>query len=148
MMYPESPKEPRKNDFKYHEKNLPRNDDKPERGGCLSAFLVLNIFANGLLLLVVLGAFFALRSSGEYETYFDPGLQALVYFGFVLLVIRVISAIGLWKWKRWGYIGLMACFAIAIVLGLIGGDLVEVVRSVVWGGILYAMVKPIEPYLD
>lgn len=150
MMYPgtEPPKEPRKNDFQNYAKDLPKNTDKPERGGCLSAFLALNIFANGLLLVVVLGAFFALRSSGEYETYFDPGLQALVYFGFVLLVIRFISAIGLWKWKRWGYIGLMVCFAITIVLGLISGDFTDVTRSVIWGTFLYIMVKPIQPYLD
>jgi len=95
---------------------------------------------------VIIGAFFAIRSSGEY--YFDSGTEMLIYAGFVILVARFISAIGLWNWKMWGYQGLMLGFGITIVLGFLSGDMTDVVRSIIWGGFVYYMVQPIKDYLE
>jgi hypothetical protein len=119
---------------------------RPDRGGCLSAFLALNIFANGLLLVFIIGAFMALRASGEYA--FNSGTEVLIYAGFVILVARFISAVGLWNWKMWGYQGIMVCFGITIVFGTFTGDFTDVVRSIIWGAILYKMVEPIKAHLE
>jgi len=133
-------------DYQQYANDLKNKTGRPDRGGCLSAFLALNIFANGLLLVVIIGAFFAIRSSGEYA--FDSGTEILIYAGFVILVGRFISAIGLWNWKMWGYQGIMLGFAITIVLGIFTGDFTDVIRSIVWAGILYKMVEPIKAHLE
>ena len=148
MMCPDInlPEKHKNNDYQQYAKDLKNVDGRPDRGGCLSAFLALNIFANGLILIIVIGAFFAIRTSGEYV--FDSGTEALVYAGFVILVARFISAIGLWNWKQWGYYGIMAGFAISIAIGLLSGDDMEITRSVVWGVIVYFMVRPIRDYLE
>ena len=134
------------NDYQQIIKDLKNKDGRPERGGCLSAFLALNIFANGLLLVVIIGTFLAIRASGEYV--FDSGTEALIYAGFVILVARFIAAIGLWNWKKWGYQGIMLGFGITIVLGLFTGDFTDVVRSIIWGGFVYYMVQPIKDHLE
>ncbi len=105
-------------------------DSGRQRGGCLSAWLVLVMGANGLGALLVLGQ--AAQSASAADT-------CLVL---ALSIGNVVFAAALWNWKKWGAYGLAASFALVFLLGLALNDLGVILPAVGPAFFLLVLVGP------
>jgi hypothetical protein len=136
-------------DFQYDEK--PKNDKpkigesyEPERGGCLTAFLVVLGVANvGLILvsIVSLGGLDAISSSVRGT------VQFLLFLQVVMSIAAVACAYGLWNWKDWAYKGLFVIYFVNALIGLFSGQIPVAIGAFVGMGILYYLMKDKSGYL-
>jgi hypothetical protein len=85
---------------------------RKERHGCLTAYLVLAIIANSATaLLYLFGAQAIKRSTPNIPDWAFPVLIVLVLF-------NLACAIALFRWKRWGFWGLVASAAVTLGVNL------------------------------
>ena len=108
----------------------------PERGGCLTIWLVLMILA------FAASAFTYLLNSAAL----GPAFPNAPSWAFMVLgiagIVGVVSAIGLWMWKRWGFYGYIAVAVVALVINAILGQLVAgIVGAAIGLGILWFLIK-------
>jgi hypothetical protein len=83
-----------------------------ERHGCLTAYLVLAIIANSATaLLYLFGAEAIKRSTPNIPDWAFPVL-------IVLLLFNLACAVALFRWKRWGFWGLVASAAVTLGVNL------------------------------
>jgi hypothetical protein len=109
----------------------------PERGGCLTIWLVLMIiaFAFSAFNYLVNGAQVAAALPGAVPSW------AFTVLG-IAAVVGVVSAIGLWMWKKWGFYGYIAVAVVALIINAIIGLLVPgIVGAAIGIGILWFLVK-------
>jgi hypothetical protein len=88
----------------------------PERGGCLTAWLVVVMLANAGL------AFYYLTSVDTFTNL--PGLNispAAIMFLALLGAVNVAAAVGIWMWKKWGFYLFGGSAAVATVVNLLSG---------------------------
>jgi hypothetical protein len=109
---------------------------KPERGGCLTAWIVVALIANALL------AFYYLTSSAAMQAVY-PSAPGWAFIGLAALgVINAVGAIGLWMWKRWGFYVYAGVAAITLVVNLIiGVPITYALTGLIGLGILWWLVK-------
>lgn len=115
---------------------------KSKRSGCLTAFLILMLIVNPLTGLYYLFAGSTLKQSlPTLPGWFIPVMA-------VLSILIFATAIGIWKWKRWGVYGFvvtsMAIFAVnTIVIGVFNSSfgLIGVV-------ILLFLIRPVWQQMD
>lgn len=133
---------------------LPQKDHKPapprpvrDRGGCLTAYLLVAVAANVVSLLAVCAQFIDIQTN-TFE-YITPS-AARVNLAFVLVVQVGILAcvIALWEWKAWGYYGLVAANLITIVIYLFAREFVFVISGMVGLLILLWLVNPVRHMLE
>jgi hypothetical protein len=108
----------------------------PERGGCLTIWLVLMILA------FAGSAFTYLANSAALA----PAFPDAPSWTFTLLgvagIAGVVSAIGLWMWKRWGFYGYVVVALIALVVNaMLGQFVLGIVGAAVGLGILWFLIK-------
>jgi hypothetical protein len=102
----------------------------PRRGGCLPTFLVSMLF----LLTAAAASYLLAGDQGRRSMPLSrilpgdrlrPGIFALPKWGAVLFVLVVvtnlISAIGIWQWRRWGVFGLLATPLIVFLVNVAAG---------------------------
>lgn len=135
------------NNYGKSKNDEPSNQDynRPDRGGCLTAFLVVIIGANIFLLVTTLVQFFQLR---EYADLIGPGTMLLLFGLFAVQVFIFASAVGLWNWKEWGYNGLLAGYVISAIISLLAGSLPQVGGAIIGLVILTQLIKPVRDYLE
>jgi hypothetical protein len=116
-----------------------------KRGGCLSAFLIGMIALNPLVALYYLYVQFfplllrlirpVMRIPRElvpdrgilrdFTVGFarSTGISGIVFLDVLILagVLNTIFAIAIWKWKRWGMVGLLASAVVILVINLMAG---------------------------
>jgi hypothetical protein len=144
--------EKNKNDFEFYYKDNETEKAKPappdkQRAGCLTAYLIYLIFGNVIALLFFLNeAINVIRNSHDYKTPNEAFLLVLVLIPIQLLVVG--CAIALWKWKRWGYIGLRIGYGISLMINLVMGNLLGVVGAFIGLGFLMVLVNPIKDLLE
>ncbi|HEX2908787.1 MAG TPA: hypothetical protein VHO69_18090 [Phototrophicaceae bacterium] len=80
-------------------------DIKPERGGCLTSWLVVSSGASAVAVLGFLWIMGVVSSHPQAARQMPPG--DILLFGIVMLV-NIGSLVGIWKWKRWGVYGIVA----------------------------------------
>ena len=102
------------------------------RHGCATAFLVLMIVANSLIaLFYVFGGSLAARTFRGSASW---GLPILLF----VAVLEVVSAIALWRWKKWGFFGFMILAVVAFIVNLvIGFSFLQCAFGLVGPAILY-----------
>lgn len=79
-----------------------------ERGGCLTAWLILVLIANALI------AFYYLTSTSALQQVY-PVSSVIFLLLAAIGAVNVVSAIGLWTWHKWGFY----LFAITSVITLV-----------------------------
>lgn len=106
-----------------------------KRHGCLTAYLVLAIVLNSATaLLYLFGAGAIKRSSPNIPDWAFPVLIVLVLF-------NLACAIALFRWKRWGFWGLVASAAVTLGVNLtIGLGLSSAVVGVLGVLLLYGVL--------
>ena len=92
------------------------NTQAQERGGCLTAWLIVVLIANALI------AFYYLTSSAALQQVY-PGVSSVVFLLLAVIgVVNIASAIGLWTWHKWGFylfaVTSVVTLAINISIGL------------------------------
>ncbi len=122
-----------------------------ERGGCLSAFLVL-IFGGTLFLMFAICSTYSEISSIRNNYYVNESAisQATGWLaiGFALGCVQLACVVALWNYKSWGFYGLMISYGLGVVLNLCGGNIPTAVGSLIGMGILYWLVNPIQHSLE
>jgi uncharacterized membrane protein (DUF2068 family) len=108
----------------------------PERGGCLTAWLVVSSIFAGIAVIVLLQAFDLVQRTRSNE--FTPALIALG----VLIFINIVGLVGIWQWKRWGvYIVAFSSIASPIVeLMFLQPTASDFIAPVIQLAILYFLV--------
>lgn len=108
----------------------------PQRGGCLTAYLVLAMIVNPLV-----GVVYLFFSDAVSEG--APGIKpvAIAPLG-VMSLANTWAAIALWRWQRAGLYIFAATTAIALAINLASGLGVTSVTGVIGLAILWALVRP------
>jgi hypothetical protein len=122
------------------------NNPTQERGGCLTAFLLLNMVVSALGLIAICGAFTQMNRISSSLRGVDTGTLSFILL--ISLVLGVASFIGLWNWQKWGYQGMFAFYVISIILNLCSFDAGRLIGNVIGLAILYYLVSPIEHLLE
>jgi hypothetical protein len=112
----------------------------PERGGCLTIFLVLVIIGEALGIIGML-----LGGAAMQQQYATLGISMPSWYTPVSIVagiLALVGAVGMWMWKRWGIYAMAASFVLTLI-GLIGiGSLVPgIVGTAIAGAILWFVTK-------
>ncbi|HEX4203045.1 MAG TPA: hypothetical protein VHZ51_02380 [Ktedonobacteraceae bacterium] len=122
------------------------DDYKPDRGGCLTTWLVVAGIVNVLLLILT---FIGL---GVVKT-----ISALDIVGIIFNVLVIVAIVGMWRWKKWGYYLLLGMFIGSIVLRIFtllgsSGSFGYLLGTIVGGGIvlliMYLLVRDKLEYFD
>ena len=117
-----------------------------ERGGCLSAFLVL-IFGGTLFLMFAMCSTYSEINSIRNSYYVNSSAASealgLLAFGFALGCVQLACVVALWNYKSWGFYGLMISYGLGVVLNLCGGNIPTAVGSFIGMCVLYALVNSI-----
>lgn len=114
------------------------SEKERKKGGCLTAFLIFMLIANAL---GALGYFIG----GGAIRQLTPNIPgwAIITSG-TLSLLNIIFALGIWKFKKWGFYGFGAVSVIAFVVNIISGTPVySALIGLVGIVILYFLVRPI-----
>lgn len=118
-----------KNDYQYVQ---------PERGGCLTTYLVFTVGINILLLFL---AFFAIAELSTYRNSMAGMDFAFALFQIVINICVVMCIYGLWNWQEWGYKGLLIIYVLLIAFNLITEQLPTAGGTVIDLAILYFLMQ-------
>lgn len=114
---------------------------KNKRGGCLTVFLIAVLVISPLY--IIIGLFPPSAGTMQYL----PKWSSWAIYGMALLgVVNLVSAIAMWKWKKWGVIGfavaILGFFTLNILRG--GVSLPGALLGIVIGfAILIRLVRPV-----
>jgi hypothetical protein len=108
---------------------------KPERGGCLTAFLIFMLILNPLTALYYLFSGSTLRQA-------LPTLPAWAIPTLAILAIaNFVFALAIWKWKKWGLYGFAATSLIVFVINLISIGFFPALSGLIGLGLLVFLLR-------
>jgi hypothetical protein len=85
---------------------------KPDRGGCLNLWLGASVLFGILALFLLLGV------GGELDR---RGYGFLFILSLAAIVVDLVCIYGIYQWKRWGVIGLVATSLINLAFTVMAG---------------------------
>jgi len=95
--------------------------EEKKRHGCLTAWLILMIVLNSIVMLVYLLATDSVRS--HYPNAPGWAFPALVVIG----AFNLVCSFALFQWKKWGFWGICVSSLVAVVVNLYVG--LDIIRS-------------------
>ncbi len=98
-----------------------------ERGGCLSAWLILVMVAN------LAGVAMALEAAPRFS---------VGYFLALLSIVNIIFAFAMWNWKKWGAVGFGMSMIVVFFLGASSGSIMDILSALIPGFLLLTLVGP------
>lgn len=107
----------------------------PNRGGCLTTFLILMFIANP-----VAGLYYLFAGSTVTQTvpnFPGWGIPLFVALSFANLVF----AIGIWRWKRWGVYGFVVSAGVAFVVNLLASGILPALAGLLGLAILGFLLR-------
>jgi len=130
----------------------PKHDyySEPERGGCLTLFLVvLGIGQIGLLLysFSMLDTISSLSANPSYYGNLSTA-RFLFWVQVAMSLAMIVSIYGLWNWKTWGYGGMAVIYAINLLMSLFTGQLTMIFGAVLGATIFFILTKDKRNYLN
>jgi hypothetical protein len=122
--------------------NTSPNAPVRERGGCLTAYLVVAVLGAVASLVLLLGAGSlnaSLAAQGVDTTL--PGW--VIPAQIVLVIIAVAGVYGIWTWKKWGVYLLVAEWVLSTLIGVASGSGASsgAASLVLGGAVLYYLLK-------
>jgi hypothetical protein len=113
----------------------PAEIDVKQRHGCLWAWLILAIIANGTLAVIYLFA------RGAISDYMDVDTWAFVLLG-ILGVLAIVCAIALFRWKKWGFYGFVGISIVTFVVNLaLGVRFIQALTGFISVFVLYGVLQ-------
>lgn len=118
------------------------SEQAPQRGGCLTAFLLLLIVAYPVLALTYwLGSAVIKRSVPTMPDWFSPVMAIACLYDFAF-------AIAIWKWRRWGVYGYGVITALVFAANLaIGWPFLRALMGLLGFAVLVLLLRPRWRYL-
>lgn len=135
-------------DYKFSDKPKNEYDSSsyaPERGGCLTAFLIVLGLAQLVLVFIAFGM---LGSVSQYPASSQGIIQFAGFLQIGLSIAAVACVVGLWNWKSWGYYGIYAMYILGALISLFTGAFSSAIGSFVGMGVLYYLMKDKADYLE
>ena len=107
-----------------------------ERGGCLTAWLIVVLIANALI------AFYYLTSTPALQQVY-PTISSAVFLLLALIgALNIVSAIGLWTWHKWGFYLFAITSVITLVINIgIGLPIVSSLTGLIGVAILWYLLR-------
>ena len=106
-----------------------------ERGGCLTAWLILVLIANALI------AFYYLTSTSALQQVYPVSSVVFLLLA-VIGAVNVVSAIALWTWHKWGFYLFAITSVITLVINIgIGLPIVSSLSGLIGVGILWYLLS-------
>lgn len=107
-----------------------------ERHGCLTTWLIIILVVNSLaFLLYLFGAGFIREAAPELPTWVIP-------VSVVLVLINIVCTIGLFRWQKWGFWGIVVTtVASAVISFSVGFGVGESLRELIAIAVLYAVLN-------
>lgn len=106
-----------------------------ERGGCLTAWLVVVLITNALI------AFYYLTSTSAMQQVYPTISSGVFLLLAVIGAVNVASAIGLWTWHKWGFYLFVATSIITLVINIgIGLPILSSLAGLIGVGILWYLL--------
>ena len=99
-LYNEPPEQPKPPSTEYRNVYYP-----PERGGCLSLWIVANFAIIGLGVFTLCNAFFNIYSRDIRFDRLPGNVQTYMLTGIALLGGWSVCLVAIWYWKKWGVYG-------------------------------------------
>ncbi len=111
-------------------------DNPKQRHGCLTAWLIVMILANGFTAVIT-----PLTVSSIQQAI--PGFPTWIVWPIALLaILNVVFAIALFNWKKWGFFGFLVNSLIAFGLNLYAGiGVPQAVLGLVGIAFLYGVLQ-------
>ena len=134
--------------FNYKFSDKPKNEysySEPERGGCLTAFLVF--LGIGQVAVILIG-FSIFGQLGDYPASSRGILQFASFAQIAVGIIGMACVVGLWNWKSWAYNGMYILYGLGMLLNLFTGQFSGVVGTIIGMAILYYLMKDKTYYLE
>jgi len=111
------------------------SEQKKQRHGCLTAWLILMIIANSLVALMYLFGIGAIRK--HFPDAPDWAFPVLAVLG----IVNLVCAIALFSWKKWGFFGFAATSVVALIVNLtVGLNIIQAFLGLVGIAILYGVL--------
>jgi uncharacterized membrane protein (DUF2068 family) len=111
------------------------NQEK-QRHGCLTAWLLLVIAASSLT------AIFYLFAQGAIAKNLPSGTRWVVPTMTVMGILNVVFAVALFRWKKWGFFGLVTTGLVGLVINLAAGlNAASALGSLLGLVILFALLQ-------
>ncbi len=112
----------------------PQHEALPERGGCLTAMLVLMMIGNGFTILLYLAMGDKISRAAKVPE-FTPYLMSF------FAILNIIFAYLIWNFKRAGVIGIVTTSAVVLVVNLMLGLGASSFGGLIGVAILIALVN-------
>src|SRR5688500_17923755 len=107
-----------------------------ERGGCLTAWLLVMLLANGFTVISYLFGFTTMQQ--VYPTVHPVIFVLLAGLG----IVNLASVYGLWTWKKWGFYLFAISASVVLVINLsIGIPILPALLGLVGIGLLWLLLR-------
>jgi hypothetical protein len=113
-----------------------------QRGGCLTAFLILMLVVNPLT-----GLYYLFAGSSLSQSLPSLPGWAVPALG-VLALVNFVFALAIWNWKKWGVYGFAASSAIVFVINLISLGLLPALTGLVGLGLLAYLLRGVWQFME
>jgi len=112
------------------------DDVVKQRHGCLTAWLILMMAANGLTAIATPLMITQIKQA-------TPGFPTWVAFVIpILALLNVVFAVAIFKWKKWGFYGFAAMAIIAFCLNVYAGiGIGQALLGLVGIAVLYGVLQ-------
>lgn len=131
-------------------------DGKPKHSGCLVIWLALSLLGCVIFFLVIFTGLDIPK--GFFLQYIPPSITFDVYgldlFNIIVDLLICVGAIGIWRWKKWGYYLLLGIYILQFALDGIVVQLPDIVNhhgynvsSLLGLGIFYGLIHQELKYL-
>src|SRR5579872_6901116 len=106
----------------------------PERGGCLTVYLLATVvFAVlGLILLITAGAIVGVANTTGAVTGVSTGVSVVpIIISVIAIIVSIVGVYGAWNWKKWGIYLIVASSVISALGTVLNGNIGSAVVSIV-----------------
>ena len=109
--------------------------DQKIRHGCLAKWLILMLVADVAIIFL-----YILNIVGQSE--FHQTYPWLFPISFIITTINIVFVVALWKWKKWGFWGLVGTSLVFFIINLLTGlNVFQAGMGFVGLAILYVLLQ-------
>ncbi len=139
----------RASQYSYIPPIVDRSPYPKERSGWLSALLIFIFGINAffMYMLIVAATNVGKTNFGSRTPSTDEAF-ALLAISFAVTCAQMACVVALWNYRRWGYYGLLIGYVLAFFMNALSGAFPVAIGNLVFLGLVFALVNPIETVLD
>lgn len=120
-----------------------------ERSGWLSALLIFIFGLNAFFIFMLFDA--ATKAGNTNFRFYGSSADEvfpLLAISFAVTCVQMACVVALWNYRRWGYYGLLIGYVLAFFMNVLSGAFPTAIGNLVFLGLVFALVNPIDNVLD